>query len=162
MTEARPADRPEPGREVSVGQAAGQIVTQLGALVGCEVALAKAELAAQARQFSVGGLALLTAAVLGVAGGALFVATVVLAIALALPGWAATLIVGGAFVLLAAAAAGFGAKRLRGAGKPLPMTAESVRADLIVLKDLHLSRNNGHRPAAARPQAAAARPGEPE
>lgn len=160
MTHYEPRRQSGPDREISVAQAGALVVTQLGALIGSELALARAELVAQARQFSMGGIALATAAVAGLAGGLLFVAASVLAIALVLPAWAAALIVGGAFVLIAGLAAAWGAHRLSGAGKPMPMTTQSVREDLLVLRELHLSRDNGHHVTAGRPAAAASGPGD--
>jgi Putative Actinobacterial Holin-X, holin superfamily III len=118
--------------QVSIGEAS----MQAAELLGRELALAKAEARAQARQLSFGGAGLGAAAGLGAVAGLAFAAAVGLAIALVLPGWAAALIVGGAAALLAAIAGWWGARRLSGAGRPMQLTAESLKKDLALFKDL--------------------------
>jgi Putative Actinobacterial Holin-X, holin superfamily III len=122
-------------RELTLGEASALFINQLATLLGCEIALAKAELTAHARQFSIGGIALLTGALFGLTGWLALLAAAGLGIARALPGWLAALIIGAVLCLLAAAAAAWGARRLSGAGQPLPMTAESIRRDLKVIRD---------------------------
>lgn len=118
--------------QVTVGEAS----MQAAELIGREIALAKAEARAQARQFSFGGAGLTAAAMFGAVAGLAFAAAAGLAIALVLPGWAAALIVGGVAALAAAAAGLWAARRLSGVGKPLPLTAESLKKDLALIKDL--------------------------
>jgi uncharacterized membrane protein YqjE len=133
---AGPTHPARPGqREPTVGEACALFVNQLATLAGREIALAKAELTAHARQFSMGGIALLAGALFGMTGWLALLAAAGLGIARALPGWLAALIIGAVLCLLAAAAAAWGARRLSGASRPLPMTTESIRRDLEVIRD---------------------------
>jgi hypothetical protein len=133
------------GREPSAAHIAALFLNQLGTLLGREAALAKAELTAHARQFSMGGMALGAAALFGLTGWLALVAAAGFGIAHAVPGWLTALIIGGALVLMATAAAAWGMRRLRGAGQPLPMTAESIRRDLELIQQYQAShRNQAH------------------
>jgi hypothetical protein len=123
------------GREPTFGQAFALLINQFATLLGREMALAKAELTAHARQFSLGGIALASAAVAGLTGWLALTAAAGLALSLAIPGWAAALVMGGLLCLLAGAAAAWGVRRLSGAGQPLPMTMQSLRDDLEVIRD---------------------------
>lgn len=111
------------------------LLTQFATLLGREIALARAELVAHARQFSLGGLALLTGALLGLSGWLVLLGAAVAGIAYALPVWLAAVIVGGALCLLAGGAILWATRRLAGAGQPLPMTTESIRQDLQAIRD---------------------------
>jgi hypothetical protein len=113
----------------------GLLVTQFATLLGHEIALAKAELTAHARQFSLGGVALLTGALLGLTGWLALLAAAGLGVAQVLPGWLAALTIGAALCLLATGAAVYAVRRLSGAGRLLPVTAESLRDDLDVIRD---------------------------
>lgn len=115
----------------AIGLAAHTFVS----LAAEEAALARAELTAQARQYSVGGIGLAIAAVLGIVGALALLAAAGLGLALVLPGWAAALIIGGVMTSLAAAAAGFGVHRLAGAGRPMPLTMDSIRQDVAMIRN---------------------------
>lgn len=115
----------------AIGLAAHTFMT----LAAEEAALARAEVTAQARQYSMGGIGLAAAGVLGLLGGLALLAGAGLGLALALPGWAAALIVGGALLGMAAAAAWFGVRRLAGAGRPLPLTTDSIRRDVAMIRN---------------------------
>jgi uncharacterized sodium:solute symporter family permease YidK len=114
-------------RDLSARELAARLGGQLGALVRGELALARAELLASARQAALGGALLTAAAVLGLTGWLALVAAVIAAIARALPLWASALVTGGALVLMAAALAALGRARLARGAPPLPETAASVR-----------------------------------
>ena len=75
-----------------------------------------------------------TGALLGLTGWLALVAAVIAAIAVALPVWAAALIVGGFLVLVAGGVAARGGRRLSGM-EPLTMTAESIRQDVQEVKE---------------------------
>ena len=110
------------------------VARQAATLLGCEMALAKAELAAQARQLSFGGAGLAAAAGLGLCGGLAMIAAAALGLAQVVPGWAAALIVSGAALALAAIAGTWAARRLRGLDRPLPLTTESLNRDVQLLR----------------------------
>lgn len=64
------------------------------------------------------------------------VAAAVLGLATVVDGWLAALVIGGALVVVGAAAAGLGAKRAGSAVPPIPEdTAASVRADAKTVKE---------------------------
>lgn len=64
------------------------------------------------------------------------VAAAVLGLATVVDGWLAALVIGGALVVVGAAAAGLGAKRASSAVPPIPEdTAASVRADAKTVKE---------------------------
>jgi hypothetical protein len=120
-----------PGADgASVAELTGRLSSQARALVADELALAKAELTARARQAGAGAVLLAAAGLLGLSGWLVLLAAAVLGIAVALPAWAAALIVGGALVLLAAPLALLARRRLVAAAAPLTLTTESVRADV--------------------------------
>jgi Putative Actinobacterial Holin-X, holin superfamily III len=125
------------GRAEAGGPSARELAVRLGgqlsALVREELALAKAELFASARQAILGGVLLATAAVLGLTGWLALVAAAIAGLASALPLWASALITGGALVLLAGALAALGRARLARGTPPLAMTAASVREGIAEL-----------------------------
>lgn len=127
---------------MSTRDLAVQLGGQLSRLVRDEIALAKAELFADARQAVLGTGMLSGSAVAGhtawlamaVAGGA--------GLALVLPVWAAALIVAGVLAAAAGLLAVLGRRRLR-RGVPLRMTAESVRKELGELAATRGAATNG-------------------
>jgi hypothetical protein len=122
-------DRADVG-DLSVRELTVRLGGQLAALVREEIALAKAELFASARQALLGGALLAAAAVLGLTGWLALVAAAIVGIASALPAWASALIIGGALILMAGALAALGGARLARGTPPLSMTAASVRQDI--------------------------------
>ena len=107
-----------------------QLGEQLGQLVREEMALAKAELFASARQSVLGGGMLGAAALVGVTCWLVMVAAAIAGIAAGLPVWAAALIVGGALGATAGALALLGGRRLARGTPPLQMTIGSVKDEL--------------------------------
>ncbi|HLI40162.1 MAG TPA: phage holin family protein [Streptosporangiaceae bacterium] len=103
---------------------------QLSQLMKDEIALAKAEAFASARQVTLGGGMLGGAALTGLAGWLAMVAAAIAAIALAVPVWAACLAVGGALAALAGLLALLGARHVSRGTPPLTMTAASIRDGL--------------------------------
>jgi len=122
----------ETGKPRSSGK---KVAADLRELIRLEVELAKSELASKGRSVAL-GVGLLIAAALG---GLMLMATLltaaILAVALALPGWAAALIVAGLLALLTGACVLVGIKCLRSAAKPLPKQAiETSKENLEWLK----------------------------
>ena len=114
---------------------AAQVLVQGAGLLGQEVALAKAELGAKARQAGMGAAMLAAAGLLGLTSWLVLVAAAVAAVALALPVWAAALIV---FAALAAPAGGIAllaGRRLSRFTPPLELTTESLRRDLHEIRE---------------------------
>ena len=132
------ADRPADSR--SVHELTAQLGRQLSQLLRDEVALARAEIFARARQAVTGGGMLATAGLLALTGWLALVAAAIAGIAVVLPVWAAALIVGGFLVLIAGVLALRGSRRLRSV-PPLTLTAQSIRQDVEVIK----ARTDQHR-----------------
>ena len=120
--------------ELSAGELTVQLGSQVSQLLRDELALARAELFARARQAILGGGMLSAAALLGLTGWLALVATVIAGIAVALPVWAATAIVGGFLVLAAGGIAMRGGRRLSSIA-PMTLTAESIRQDVHEVKE---------------------------
>lgn len=107
-----------------------QLADQMSRLMREEVALAKAELFASARQSVVGGGMLTAAAVVGLTCWLAMVAAAIAGIAVGLPVWASALIIGAALAAAAGALALLGMRRLARGTPPLKMTIDSVRGEL--------------------------------
>jgi hypothetical protein len=107
-----------------------QLGDQASRLVKEEMALAKAELSASARQSVLGGGMLGAAAVTGFTCWLVMVAAAVAGIAAGLPVWAAALIVGGALGAAAGLLALLGIRRLARGTPPLKLTIGSIRDEL--------------------------------
>lgn len=117
-------------RNQSLPELISSLTEQMSRLVRAELALARAELFANARQAILGGGLLSAAALMGLTAWLAMVAAAVAGIAEGLPVWASALIVGGALAALAGVLAMLGRGRLRRGMPPLPVTAGTVRRDL--------------------------------
>jgi hypothetical protein len=117
-------------RDLSVRELTAQLGEQLPRLMREEVALARAELFARAKQAKSGGGLLVGAAVVALGAWLAMVAAAIAGIAEALPVWASALIVGGSLAAVAGALAQRGRSRLTHSVPPLPVTAGSVRREL--------------------------------
>lgn len=126
-------DGSAPG-DLSASELTVQLGRQVSQLLRDELALARAELFARARQAVLGGGMLGAAALLGLTGWLVLVAAVITGIAVALPVWAATVIVGGFLVLMAGGIALRGGRHLSKV-TPLTLTAESIRRDVQEVKE---------------------------
>jgi uncharacterized membrane protein YqjE len=118
------------------GELLKDLSQQFTTLVRQEIDLAKAELDEKARTAlpAIGFLAGAVIAALACIGA--LTAMLILALAEAMPGWAAALIVTALWLLLAAALAVVGRKRLAEAGTPIPeKTVETVKEDVEWLKN---------------------------
>lgn len=115
--------------DMSIRDLTGQLSEQMSRLVRQEMALAKAELFADARQAVIGGGLLSGSAVVGHTAWLAMAVAAGAALALVLPVWAAALIVGGVLAAIAGVLALLGRARLRRAA-PLRMTKRSVRQEL--------------------------------
>lgn len=124
-----------PPRPPTTRELAAQAAVQAAGLVGQEIALAKAELLARARQAGVGVSMLVAAGLLGASAWLVLLAAAIAGIAVALPVWASALIMGGALAMLAGGIGLIASRRLARQVPPLPLTTESIRRDLAEIRD---------------------------
>jgi uncharacterized membrane protein YqjE len=119
--------------ELSTKDLIGRIVSEATQLARKEVELARAELMADVKAEAKVATALGVGAVLGLCGLSLALVTVVLALSLLLPGWAASLIVTGVVLAAAAIVALIGwRKRVR---NPLGRTRRHLKEDVRWMKE---------------------------
>lgn len=123
---------PRPGGEPSLGQLVGRMTESMSTLVRDEIQLAQVQLAEKGKAVGSGAALLAVAGVFGLFGLGWLLHAGYLALALALPGWAAALIVAGAVLLIAAIAALVG-KTLLQKG-PTPQPKESIQRDIDAFK----------------------------
>ncbi|MER6429972.1 phage holin family protein [Streptomyces sp900105245] len=129
---ARPAADGHP----STGELVGRVTEQVSRLLRQEVALAKEELAEKGRRAGRGGGLLGAAGAVGYVGLIVLAGAATAALGLALPVWAAALIVAAVFFAVAAVLAATGRAQLRRAAPPAPEeTLDSVRADVDVIRE---------------------------
>ena len=108
---------------------------ELSELVRDELRLVQVEVAGKAKQTGIGASMFGAAGVLALYGVGVLIATVILALALALPAWLAGLIVGVVLLAAAGVAALLGKKRVSAAAPPIPERAmESLKRDVDAVK----------------------------
>ena len=147
-TQASTPDRSlTPGRSPGNGQGAGTdersvaelvkaLSEQTSRLARQEVELAKAELAAKGRKLGVGAGEFGAAGLLGLGAFAAFTATLILALAEAVDGWLAALIVTIVYAAMAGALALAGRNKVQEAGPPVPERAvASTKQDVQTVKE---------------------------
>jgi Putative Actinobacterial Holin-X, holin superfamily III len=122
-----------PGRP-AIARLVAQLAVQGTALLGQEIALARAELRITARQAVSGGILLTAAAVAGGSAWLAILAAIILGIGVALPWWAAALITGGGLAALSGGLAALAVRRLSRVPWRLPVAAGSLREDLRELQ----------------------------
>ena len=129
-----PPSRPDPA-EASLGELVSQVSQQIPELVRSEIRLAQAEVAEKGKKAGVGIGMFGAAGVLALYGlGALF-ATLILVLALFLPGWAAALIVTVLIFAAAGVAALVGKNKVSEATPPKPERAiDGVKQDVATVK----------------------------
>lgn len=122
-------------RDRSTGELVKELSEQVSTLARMEAELAKAELAEKGKQAGLGAGLLGGAAVAGLAAVGALTAFLILVLAIALPAWAAALIVTGLWAAVAAVLALRGRDRMRAMGAPVPeKTVDSVKEDVQWLK----------------------------
>jgi uncharacterized membrane protein YqjE len=123
----------EGATNLSTKELLGQILSEATTLVRKEVELARTELAADLKAEFAMAKALGVGAVLGLCGLNLALVTVVLALALVMPGWAAGLLVTGVVLAAAAVVAAVGWRhRVR---NPLERTRKHLKEDVQWMKE---------------------------
>jgi uncharacterized membrane protein YqjE len=134
--------RTAPGRETHqpghepVNELVQRASQQLTELVRGELRLAQAEMKEKGRRYGKGGGLFGGAGVVGFLTLQALVATVIAALAVPLPVWAAALIVTAVLGLIAAVMAMSGKKQVDRAAPPVPQqTIENVKADVAEIKE---------------------------
>ena len=124
------------GQNATVGELARQLPEQISRLVREELRLAQLEMTQKGKRAGIGAGMLGGGGVIALYGVAAVVAAAILALTLVLPAWASALIVGGALLLVSAALAALGRKRVQQAMPPVPQqTQTSVEADVEEIKE---------------------------
>src|SRR2546423_11090442 len=122
--------------EPSVAELVKQLSEQSSALARKEVELAKLEVTEKAKRTGIGAGMFGGAGMLGVAAFGALTACFILALNLAVAGWAAALIVAGAYGLIAGGLAMTGKSNLQKGTPPAPQQAvESTKEDVAWVKD---------------------------
>ncbi|MFI6017618.1 phage holin family protein [Streptomyces sp. NPDC051287] len=128
-------DTERPGQE-PVGELVQRASQQLTELVRGELRLAQAEIKEKGRHYGKGGGLFGGAGVVGFLTLQALVATVIAALALVLPVWAAGLIITAVLGVTTAALARSGKKQIGQAAPPAPeQTFENVKADVATIKE---------------------------
>ncbi|WP_034271707.1 phage holin family protein [Haloechinothrix halophila] len=124
------------GHERSTAHLVKDVSQQTSHLMRAEAKLAVHEVTAKAKRAAAGAGLLAAAGVIALYGGAGLLAALIMVIAIALPGWAAALIVGGGLVVLGAVLGLIGALLVRKAAPPTPEdTITSVKTDVETVKE---------------------------
>ncbi|MGW6548587.1 phage holin family protein [Streptomyces massasporeus] len=122
--------------EEPVGELVQRATEQLTDLVRGEMRLAQAEMTEKGKRFGKGGGLFGGAGVLGFVTLQALVATVIAALAVPLPVWAAALIVTGVLAVATGLTALAGRSQVRSATPPAPQqTIDSVKADVAEIKE---------------------------
>lgn len=134
-TQMRAAGDPTP--EPTVGALVHQLSEEIPRLVRSEIRLAQAEVAEKGKRVGAGLGMFSAAGLLAFLGLATLVATAVLGLAIAVPAWAAALIVAAALLLGAGVLAVVGRGKVS-SGQPLKpeRAVAGVREDVAILKEV--------------------------
>jgi uncharacterized membrane protein YqjE len=133
--EQQPSDTQQDLREQSTGDLVKQLTQQVSTLVRQEVELAKVEMTDKGKKAGVGIGMFGGAGVAALLGLGALTAFLILVLDLAMPAWAAALIVGVIWAAVAGVLALQGREKVKEVGTPLPEeTTESVKEDVEWLK----------------------------
>jgi uncharacterized membrane protein YqjE len=131
---AQPMGTEDP-RQQSLGDLMKQLADQTSRLIRNEVRLARAEMNEKAQAYARAGATLAAAAVVGLLSGIALTLFLIYLLKLAVPLWAAALIVTVVYAVVAFALFMTGKKKLDDARTPVPeQTVESVKEDVQWLK----------------------------
>jgi hypothetical protein len=127
---------PTETKERSVSELMQQLTAQTTRLAQKEVELAKAEMAVKGKRLGVGAGAFSSAGLIALFALGAVTTAAILALATALEGWLAALIVGAVYLALAGALALVGRSKVQAATPPVPeQTAESIKEDIDLTKE---------------------------
>lgn len=114
-----------------LGDLLKELMSEASLLIRQEVALARTEMTEKFKVMARASVMLIVAAFVGLLAAGVLTATIVLAIDVALPAWAAALIVTVAYLIIAGVFGLVGVKRLQKVGKPVPeQTIETIKEDI--------------------------------
>lgn len=130
-----------PNSDASVAELLTQLSSQTSRLIRDEMRLAQKELQQSAKHAGAGAGLFGAAGLLAFFGLACVIATVIAALALALPTWAATLIVAAALFVAAGAAALVSRQQAKEVTPAAPRTVASVKKDIQEVKDARHDRS---------------------
>lgn len=120
----------------SLGQLVNDLFEQVKRLVQAEIDLAKEELATKAKRAGIGSGLFVAAGVVVFFAVGVAIATVILALAVALPAWLAALIVFVLLLVTAAALAYAGRRQLKKSSEaPMPQPVQRLREDVAAVKE---------------------------
>lgn len=129
-----PPARPDPA-EASLGQLVSSVSQQIPDLIRSEIRLAQAEMAEKGRRAGIGVGMFGAAGLLGLYGLGALLATIVIALDLVLPLWAAAVIVTAVLFAAAGVAGLLGRKKVSEATPPKPERAlDGLKADVATVK----------------------------
>ena len=133
---APPPPHTEAGDQPSTGDLVSSLAQDVSRLVRDELHLARAEVTSKARGAGKGVGMLGAAGILALYGGAVLIATVILALTLVMDAWLAAAIVAVLLFAVAGVAALMGRKRVQEAGPPVPERAvASVKEDVDAVRN---------------------------
>lgn len=125
----------DPG-DRTTGELVSRLSQDLSQLVRDELHLAQVEMTGKAKKAGIGAGMFGAAGLLALYGVGVLIATVILALALALPAWLAALIVGVVLLVAAGVVALVGKNRVSEAGSVVPeRTVENVKQDVDAVKN---------------------------
>jgi hypothetical protein len=123
------------GRDAPVAELIKQLSDQTSALVRQEMELARVEMTEKGKRFGAGAGAFGGAGFFAWFGFGALTAAAVLALATAVDGWLAALIVAAVYFVFAGVLALFGKKKIEEAGPPVPQQAiETTKQDIDAVK----------------------------
>lgn len=134
-TDPAPSVSPDGPERESTGQLIATATDQLSQLMRQELALARAELTANAKAAGTGVGALGGAGLVALYGLGVLVATAVIALGLVLPLWLSALVVAVVLFAIAGVMAFFGKKKASEATPPAERTIDNVKADIEAVKE---------------------------
>lgn len=121
--------------DAPVGELVKKLSEQTSTLVRQEMELARVEMADKGKRLGMGAGAFGGAGFFAWFGFGALTAAAILALATAVAGWLAALIVAGAYFLIAAILGAFGRTKVKQAGAPVPEQAiETTKEDIDVVK----------------------------
>jgi hypothetical protein len=132
---SRATPPPPPAEDASTGQLISQLTEQISTLVRDEARLAQAEVTQKAKRLGLGAGLFGGAGLFAFFGLAVLIAAAVLALAEAVPGWLAAVIVAVVLFAVAGVLALIGKKDVQQGSPPVPTQAiASTKADIATVK----------------------------